>query len=423
MGVPVFRRSGGAGSTLPQARERVETERANSLGSSHESLLLIAELGSALESGADPASRIYSLLERLAALLKASVIALLFGGEGGEIGTFWWPAERSNELRMIIERRGKTGREGDGSRAIEEEGPWTLLPLSGSGLLAVCLEPDGAIQPDVRSAALAVAEAALRLGKRSVSLSSDRKRRLLEAELLAAGLFQASLFPRTVPALPGFRVAAVHLSPGELSGDFCDLLPITPHSCGILVGDAAGKGIAASLIGGMCRVAVRSQVSASLSPSEVLRRVNRLLHGDLVERSLVAMIYAVIDTETREIQLARAGQEQPLLRRASGVVELDAPGFCLGIDSGESFDAALADVSLVLEPGELLLFYTDGMTDAVAPCGAMFDKGRLAVTLGRTGSLGAQASLEVLCRELASFRSPGGLADDVTLVALERVRS
>ncbi|QSR85641.1 PP2C family protein-serine/threonine phosphatase [Methylacidimicrobium sp. B4] len=363
------------------------------------------------------------MLERLAALLKASAIALLSGGEGGEIGTFWGPGERSTELQRIIERYGKRGGEGDGSPAIEEDGSWTLLPLSGRGFLAVRLEPKGVVPPAVQSAALAVAEAALRLTRRSLPRVADRRSRLLEAELLAAGLFQASLFPRTAPALPGFRVAAVHLSAGELSGDFCDLLPITPHACGILVGDVAGKGIAAALVGGMCRVAVRSQVAASLSPSEVLCRVNRLLHGDLVERSLVAMLYAVIDTETREIRLARAGQEQPLLRQASGVVELDAPGFCLGIDSGESFDAALADVSLVLEPGDLLLFYTDGMTDAVAPCGAMFDKGRLTATLGRTGTLGAQASLEVLCQELASFRSPGGLADDVTLVALERVRS
>lgn len=151
--------------------------------------------------------------------------------------------------------------------------------------------------------------------------------------------------------------------------------------------------------------------------------MNRLLHGDLVERSLVAMLYAVIDTETREIRLARAGHEHPLLRRLSDVVQVDAPGFCLGIDSGESFDAALADVSLFLQPGELLLFYTDGMTDALSPCGAMFDKGRLAAALGRTGALDAQASLEALCRELASFRASGNLADDVTLVALERVGS
>ncbi len=401
----------------------METEPISSVEPYHQSLLLIAELGEAVEAGGDPESLIYSLLERLAAFLKASGIGLLSGGEGGEVGTIWGRGERSAELRKLAERCWKERGEQEGAPAVEAERPWTLLPLSESGMLAVCLESGGVLRPGERSAVLAVGEAALRLAKRSVARGSHRKMALLEAELLTARLFQASLFPATVPAMPGFRVAGMHLAAGELSGDFFDLLPIDSRTCGILVGDVAGKGIAAALVGGMCRVAVRSQVACTRSPAGVLRRVNRLLHGDLVERSLVAMLYAVVDTETRELRLARAGQEEPLLRRASGVVQVASPGICLGIDSGERFDEALEEVSLFLEPGDLLLFYTDGMSDAVGPRGALFDRRRLAAALGKTGSLDARASVEALRRELASFRSSEGLADDVTLVALERVGS
>jgi sigma-B regulation protein RsbU (phosphoserine phosphatase) len=406
----------------------VETNQANQFRHSRESLLLIAELGRALGTGdEEPESLVYTLLEGLAALLQASSIALLSGGEGGEVGEIWGRGEPSAELGAMAKRRWQSGREGSGRKEVETEGPWTLLPLSGSGfpfgLLAVCLEPSGALCPAERSAAQAVGEAALRVAKQPASRSSDRKARHLAAELFSAHLFQKSLFPRMAPAIPGFRVAAAHSAAGALSGDFYDLLPIDPHTCGILVGDVAGKGIAAALVGGMCRVAVRSQAACSRSPAGVLRRVNRLLHDDLAERTLVAMLYAVIDTESHEIRLARAGQEEPLLRRASGVVQVEAPGICLGIDSGETFDAVLEEVSLFLEPGELLLFYTDGMTDAVGPGGTSLDKERLAEMLGRTGPRGAQASLEALSQELDLLSSPGELADDVTLVALERVGS
>ncbi|MDD4932052.1 MAG: PP2C family protein-serine/threonine phosphatase [Methylacidiphilaceae bacterium] len=403
----------------------METNQANQFGDSSESLLLIAELGRALGTDGEPESLVYILLERLAAFLKASGIALLSGGERGEVGAIWGRGELSVELGAMAQRLWKSGREGRGSKQVEMEGPWTLLSLSGSGfpfgLLAICLESGGDLCPAERSAAQAVGEAALRLAKRSACRSGDRKARHLEAELLAARLFQESLFPRMAPALPGFRLAAAHSAAGELSGDFYDLLPLDSHTCGILIGDVAGKGIAAALIGGMCRVAVRCQAAGSRSPAGVLRRVNRLLHEDLAERTLVAMIYAVIDTQTHEIRLARAGQEEPLLRRDSGVVQVDAPGLCLGIDSGETFDSVLEDVSLFLEPGELLLFYTDGMTDAVGPSGTSLDRERLAAMLGKTTPRGAQASLEDLFQELRLLCSSGELVDDVTLVALERV--
>ncbi|CAB4244300.1 protein of unknown function [Methylacidimicrobium sp. AP8] len=398
----------------------MEAEREEPAGSYHECLLRVAELGGALATGADPDPLIASLLERLRAFLDATAVGLLSGEAGASEGC-WGPPERSDELRAIAERM--RAKEESGEREAAAEGPWTLLPLRGNGWLAVHRDAGGGLRPPERTAALAVAEAVLHLLSRPVSRQNRRKRRLLEAELMAASLFQSSLFPRALPALPGFRLAIAHLPAGELSGDFCDVLPIDPHNCGILVGDVAGKGMAAALVGGMCRTAVRSQVAGCPSPAGVLRRVNRLLYGDLVERSLVAMIYAVVNTQTREIVVARAGHEPPLLRRPSGVSELDAPGFCLGIDSGEAFDAALADITLFLAPEELLLFYTDGMIDALAPCGARFDKGRLVAALARTGGLDARASLEALFRELASFRSSGGLADDVTLVALERVGS
>lgn len=399
----------------------METEQADPSSPSREALLLIAELSRALKSSDEPEALIDSLLGRVAAFFDASAIALLSGVEEGEVCAVWGRLELPAELRTMAERRWKAGRARDDSRPVETEGPWTLLPMSGNGFLAICLEPGRDLRPAERDVALSVGEAVLRLAQRSRGCGSDRRRSLLEEEVFAARLFQTSLFPRWVPVMPGFRVAAAHLAAGDLSGDFCDLLPMEPHTCGILVGDVAGKGIAAALVGGMCRVAVRSQAACSCSPAGVLRRVNRLLHGDLAERTLVAMIYAVVDTETQEIRLARAGQERPLLRRASGVVEVAASGFCLGIDSGAGFDEALEDVTLVLEPGELLLFYTDGLTDAIGPTGAFFDKGRLAATLGKTGALDARSSLEALYQELDSFRSSRGLADDVTLVALERV--
>ncbi|VVM04893.1 partial Phosphoserine phosphatase RsbU, partial [Methylacidimicrobium cyclopophantes] len=272
-----------------------------------------------------------------------------------------------------------------------------------------------------QSAAVAVGEAALRFARRRTLPRVDKKSRQREAELLAARLFQNSLFPRTAPALPGFRLAAGHLAAGELSGDFYDLLPLDGHTWGILLGDVAGTGVAAALVGGMCRIAVRSQTLFSRSPAEVLRRVNRLLHGDLVGHTLVTMIYAIVDTETREIRLARAGQEEPLLRRVSEVIQINAPGCCFGMDSIETFDRVMADVSLSLEPGDLLLFFSDGMTDAVGPDGASLDKSALVATLSKTGTGDAQTALEELFRELHSLHSSGDLADDVTLVALERV--
>lgn len=269
----------------------------------------------------------------------------------------------------------------------------------------------------------AIAEqSAFALFNQAIHLAAGEKH-ALDHDLQIAREIQKVLLPSKPPQIPGFELRGINLPARTLSGDYFDFLEIDEDHFGILIADVSGKGVPASLIMAMCRSAVRSQSRGELSPSALLRKVNRQLYPDMRQDMFISMAYAVINRHRGDAMLARAGHDTPLLLHAAtgDVEQLNPKGMAVGIDSGDVFDRVCADRPFLVEQGDLLLMYTDGLTEALDGTGQEYGTERLRSELLRSASDGAAATLDGLARSVREFASGQTQHDDITLIALRRM--
>jgi sigma-B regulation protein RsbU (phosphoserine phosphatase) len=268
----------------------------------------------------------------------------------------------------------------------------------------------------------AIAEqSAFALFNQAIHLAAGEKF-ALDHDIQIARDIQKILLPSTPPDLPGFELRGLNLPARTLSGDYFDFLPVDDDHLGIIIADVSGKGVPASLIMAMCRSAARSQSRGELSPAALLRGVNRQLYPDMKQDMFISMAYVVLDRRSGEAVVARAGHDAPLLYRASGgtVETLNPKGMAVGIDRGDVFDRVCADQAFRLGAGDLLLLYTDGLTEALDASGHEFGLERVRGELRLEAHLGASSTLERLARSVQAFAGDHPQHDDITLIALRR---
>lgn len=268
----------------------------------------------------------------------------------------------------------------------------------------------------------AIAEqSAFALFNQAIHLAAGEKY-ALDHDLQIAREIQKVLLPSKPLQIPGFELHGINLPARTLSGDYFDFLEVDEDHFGILIADVSGKGVPASLIMAMCRSAVRSQSRGELSPSALLHRVNRQLYPDMRHDMFISMAYAVINRHRGDAVLARAGHDTPLLfRAASGDVEpLSPKGMAVGIDNGQVFERVCVDQPFAIGEGDLLLMYTDGLTEALDGAGQEYGSERLRSELLLGASEGAAATLDRLARSVREFAGGQTQHDDITLIALRR---
>ena len=242
------------------------------------------------------------------------------------------------------------------------------------------------------------------------------ERTRIEQELRTAQFIQRALLPKEVPPLPGWQVMPFYRPAREVGGDFYDFLPFEDGRLGIVIGDATDKGVSAALLMATTCTMLRTAALGSISPGEVLERVNDLLAATIPTGMFVTCFYAILDPGNGCLRYANAGHDLPFWRHSSGVSELRATGMPLGMMPGSCYDVQEATV----EPGDSLLFYSDGLVEAHNAERAMFGFPRL-MTLMATHA-GGTALIDFLLCELASFTGERvEQEDDVTLMAVHRV--
>jgi sigma-B regulation protein RsbU (phosphoserine phosphatase) len=268
----------------------------------------------------------------------------------------------------------------------------------------------------------AVAEqSAFALFNRAIHLAAGEKL-AMDHDLQVAGEIQKILLPADAPDLPGYEVGGLNLPARTLSGDYFDYVAVDESHVGIAIADVSGKGVPAALIMAMCRSALRSQAPGNLSPAAVLKAVNRQLYPDMKEDMFISMAYVILEPSTGSLLMARAGHDAPLLHRADGSVEcLNPKGMAVGIDGGDVFDRICADYSFRLDSGDLLLLYTDGITEALDAGGAEFGTDRLCRELRELSGEGAVETLRRLARSVRTFAGNRPQHDDITLIALRKL--
>lgn len=248
------------------------------------------------------------------------------------------------------------------------------------------------------------------------------EKRRLEAELHNAGEIQKVLFPKKNPELEDYHFAAVNQPARVLSGDYYDYVPIDETHYGIAIGDVSGKGIAASLVAAMCRSVLRAHAPDLHSPSQVLEQVNRVIFPDMREDMFVSSIYLILEKDSSRLIASRAGHP-PILhwRKAENRLDVHEPkGMAMGLDAGNVFGRIIDDMTIEMATGDCMLIYTDGVFDTMDSKGFEYGAERLRRLFIEHAGLGADAFIQKLTHDLAEFQGKAPLADDITLIAIEK---
>ncbi|MBK1883706.1 SpoIIE family protein phosphatase [Luteolibacter pohnpeiensis] len=249
------------------------------------------------------------------------------------------------------------------------------------------------------------------------------EKRTMEKELRNAREVQRILLPQVDPVVDGFRISGTNLPARIISGDYYDYIEVAERSFGIVIADVSGKGVPAGLMMAMCRSALRSVAPGEMSPSKALALVNRQLFPDIREDMFISIAYGILDVDTGKLLLSRAGHDPALCyRKATGKVEtLRSPGLAVGVDGGQVFERVTRDFEVQLEPGDCVLFYTDGVKEAVDANDEEFGVERMSNAFRNAAPLGAEQVLKHVQEELGKFTGDGPQMDDITLVAMERL--
>jgi serine phosphatase RsbU (regulator of sigma subunit) len=244
------------------------------------------------------------------------------------------------------------------------------------------------------------------------------ERERLERELQLAHEIQQTFMPGRWFDLPGWDLAFTWRAARQVAGDFYDFFELPGRRLGLVIADVADKGMPAALFMALTRTLVRAAALEETSPAAAMARVNDLLVPDAQSGMFVTAIYAVLSLETGELTYANAGHNLPFLLRARTweLEQLEKGGMALGVLEG----VRVVEHAVFLEPGDSLIFYTDGITEAFSPGDEIYGEERLRVAIQDASAASAQAVLAAIDASVDTFIADATPSDDRTLMILRR---
>jgi sigma-B regulation protein RsbU (phosphoserine phosphatase) len=257
---------------------------------------------------------------------------------------------------------------------------------------------------------------------------TERKRAekvLLENSLMLRDMqlarhIQLSLLPAAPPELPGAVLAGLCIPAAHVGGDYFDYYRREDGAVDMVIADVSGHSIGAALMMVEARSVLRARVHAVTGPGDILASLNDLLSDDLSQSGLfITLFYVRYDPTTRILVYANAGHVLPLLFRPSegGCRKLDADGLILGIREGVAFE----EKQLRMGKGDVLLLYTDGITEAESSTGELFGVERLCAVVKAHVAGSPQGVIDAVLREVAAFRGEAPQEDDVAMIVMKMV--
>jgi sigma-B regulation protein RsbU (phosphoserine phosphatase) len=252
---------------------------------------------------------------------------------------------------------------------------------------------------------------------RLVQTAEEKKR--LEYELGLAQQIQASFLPDACPTVPGYDICSQWQAARVVSGDFYDFIPLRDGRLGITIADVSDKGIAAALFMALSRTILRTMAIGKPTARETVERANDVIIADARAEMFVTVIYGILDSRQHRLTYVNAGHNPPLVYRAKTkqVTTLDAHGIALGVMPDVSF----SESEIELAPGDVVLLYTDGVTEAIDTQQEQFGMERLAEIVAAYADDGPTAITNKVMQALTDFAGEGVQFDDVTMVALKRL--
>jgi sigma-B regulation protein RsbU (phosphoserine phosphatase) len=251
--------------------------------------------------------------------------------------------------------------------------------------------------------------------------TKDREQLLsVRNDLNTAARIQQSILPQTFPPFPDrteFDIYAKMTPAKEVGGDFYDFFFIDHDRLAFVIGDVSGKGVPAAIFMAVSRTLLKAIATQVVNPGESLRRINSMLIPESSGRMFVTIFYGVLNTRTGEVQFSFGGHNPPYIKRKDGPVERinHESGFLLGMLDDMEYDVH----KIVLHPGDTILLYTDGVTEAMNAREELFEESRLESSLQRLNGAPLKEMLEGINADLMQFAAGAPQADDITMLALQ----
>jgi sigma-B regulation protein RsbU (phosphoserine phosphatase) len=290
---------------------------------------------------------------------------------------------------------------------------------NGAVVARVRVSGVGAASPLAHATAIALARALSAAAERG-GVADDPVRRILDEELAHGRRLQRSFVSLVPPAVDGYDLATHYEAAREIGGDFFDLFRLRRRGrpLSLVIADVTGKGVAAALLMAFSRPLIHAAIDHVDDPAEALERTNTILFGERRTSLFITALCARLDVRSGSLRMANAGHEPPLIIPADG----SPVGYLLG--SGPLIGAfprlGLPEVEVALGPGDVILFYTDGVTDARAPSGERLGEEGLLAAVERARGGRANDYVDELRSAVTAVTGGGEPADDVTIVALGR---
>jgi sigma-B regulation protein RsbU (phosphoserine phosphatase) len=259
------------------------------------------------------------------------------------------------------------------------------------------------------------------------SLHFQIEKQQLDLDLALVSSIQQMLLPASTPDVAGLEVAAQYVPTQKVGGDLYDFFMLSPTRLGVAVADVSGKGLPASLLMAICRTNLQLIARRHESPALVLNEVNRAMAGEVCRGMFISIIYAVVDVAANTVTFARAGHELPLFSRrdpATGQALSEfvgSDGMPVGMVDPAMFESAIADRTVPFVPGDTLVLYTDGVTEAANDEEKEFSGSRLADALRMLRSRSAAEINDGILDQVRRFSGQDHHRDDLTLVTVKRV--
>ncbi len=242
----------------------------------------------------------------------------------------------------------------------------------------------------------------------------EKKR--LEGQLEVARQVQLELLPPSDPQLEGFDISAYNFPTEEVSGDYYDWVRIFDDQIGLVVADVSGKGVPAALLMAFLRASLRAATHIGYAPHISMSKVNYLLWESIERNQFVTAFYAILDASNRTLAYTNAGHNPPLLLDAQGNIKfLDRGSLPLGMFR----DTRYHEYYLTIEPNELIVLYTDGVTEAANLKGEEFGRDRLAQSVKEASQLSAKDLIASVQRDVIVWTEGQGPTDDITFFVIK----
>jgi sigma-B regulation protein RsbU (phosphoserine phosphatase) len=254
-------------------------------------------------------------------------------------------------------------------------------------------------------------------------MQESQERMRLQSELDIAREVQRRLFPQSVPRVPGLDLYGVCKAARSVSGDYYDFLKLDEHRVGLVLGDVSGKGISAALLMAAIQSALRAQFydgfaggqSSPLTPfstAQVVDRLNRQLYANTPLEKYVTFFFAIYDARSRNLSYTNAGHLPPILFRDGKIDHLRTGGTVVGLFPAMKYEVG----EIELEPKDLLLAYTDGITEPENTYGEEFGESRLLDVTRRMLSASPEVLAETIYHSVDDWTGSPELQDDMTLL-------